>query len=289
MEQNVRKKILSEDNEEVEPLKVYVGWDSREDIAFQVCKQSIIENASVPVKVIPLKQDSLRKKDLYWRAVDALASTEFTFTRFLVPKCNNFEGWALFIDCDFVFLDDVKKIFDQADPKYSIMCAQHDYTPKEKTKMDGMTQHIYPRKNWSSMMLINCGSYTNSVLTPELVNDPMKGGAYFHRFSWVPDAEIGELSHEWNWLVGWYKEPKDGKPKALHYTEGGPWFLECEDCEYAAEWFKYKANYYEQLAIRNYNKTESLMLKRDKDQERFERAKIDTSGENIILPSKKKS
>ena len=86
MEQNVRKKILSEDNEEVEPLKVYVGWDSREDIAFQVCKQSIIENASVPVKVIPLKQDSLRKKDLYWRAVDALASTEFTFTRFLVPN-----------------------------------------------------------------------------------------------------------------------------------------------------------------------------------------------------------
>ena len=271
----------------MEPLRVYVGWDSREDIAYQVCKQSILDHASVPVKVIPLKQDDLRKKGIYTRSVDQLASTEFTFTRFLVPYLAGYTGWALFIDCDFVFLDDVKKIFDQADDKYAIMCAQHDYTPKEGTKMDGQVQHVYPRKNWSSMMLINCGSYTNGVLTKELVNNETKTGAYFHRFSWVPDAEVGELSHEWNWLVGWYNQPKDGKPKALHYTEGGPWFKEYENCEYALEWYKAKSSYLENAYLHASTKAQSLDEKRKRDREVDISERIDPK--NIIIDGQKKN
>lgn len=230
-------------NEEIKPLKIYIGWDSREDIAYQVAKLSIENLSSVPVEVIPLRQKTLRKEELYWREVDKLASTEFTFTRFLIPELMEFDGWALFIDCDFVFLDDVKKIFDQADDQYAIMCAQHNYEPKEHTKMDGQQQHIYPRKNWSSMMLINCGHPSNKKVTKEFVNDPHKTGAYLHRFSWLKDEEIGELSHEWNWLVGWYQEPEDGNPKALHYTEGGPWFEEYRDCDYANEWYKVERQY----------------------------------------------
>lgn len=271
----------------MEPLKVFVGWDSREDIAYQVCKQSILDHASVPVKVIPLKQDDLRKKGIYGRSIDQLASTEFTFTRFLVPYLAQYTGWALFIDCDFVFLDDVKKIFDQADNKYAIMCAQHDYTPKEGTKMDGQVQHVYPRKNWSSMMLINCGSYTNGVLTKDLINNETKTGAYFHRFSWVPDAEVGELSHEWNWLVGWYKEPKDGKPKALHYTEGGPWFKEYENCEYALEWYKAKSSYLENAYLHASTKAQSLDEKRKRDREVDISERIDPK--NIIIDGQKKN
>ena len=271
----------------MEPLKVFVGWDSREDIAYQVCKQSILDHASVPVKVIPLKQDDLRKKGIYGRSIDQLASTEFTFTRFLVPYLAQYTGWALFIDCDFVFLDDVKKIFDQADNKYAIMCAQHDYTPKEGTKMDGQVQHVYPRKNWSSMMLINCGSYTNGVLTKDLINNETKTGAYFHRFSWVPDAEVGELSHEWNWLVGWYKEPKDGKPKALHYTEGGPWFKQYENCEYALEWYKAKSSYLENAYLHASTKAQSLDEKRKRDREVDISERIDPK--NIIIDGQKKN
>ncbi len=233
-------------NVEVNPLRVYIGWDSREDIAYQVAKLSIENLASVPVEVIPLKQKILRKDGLYWRDVDALAATEFTFTRFLIPELNNFDGWALFIDCDFVFLDDVKNIFDQADDKYAIMCAQHDYTPEEGVKMDGQKQTQYPRKNWSSMMLINCGHPSNKQVTKDFVNDPHKTGAFLHRFSWLDNEEIGKLSHEYNWLVGWYKEPKDGSPKALHYTEGGPWFKQYENCEYANEWYRV-----ERLYLRN--------------------------------------
>lgn len=225
-------------SEEIEPLRIYVGWDSREDIAFQVCKASILKHASVPVKIIPLKQDTLRREKIYTRKVDALASTEFTFTRFLVPRLAGYTGWALFIDCDFVFLDDVKKLFDMAHDKYAVMCAQHDYTPKEGIKMDGKAQHQYPRKNWSSAVLFNAGHVNNATLTPDVVNDETKTGAYFHRFSWLNDDVIGKFSHEWNWLVGWYKEPEDGSPKALHYTEGGPWFEDYQDCEYANEYYK---------------------------------------------------
>lgn len=228
---------------ENDPLKIYIGWDSREDIAYQVAKQSILEHASVPVHIVPLKQKNLKRDNFYWRGEDKLASTEFTFTRFLVPALRNFKGWALFIDCDFVALDNVKKLFDQRDDKYAVMCAHHNYTPKEGVKMDGKTQTVYPRKNWSSMMLINCGHPSNQVLTKDFVNDPTIDGKYLHRFSWLKDNEVGEISHEWNWLVGWYKEPNDGKPKFLHYTEGGPWFKEYEDCEYANEYYKVERRY----------------------------------------------
>jgi lipopolysaccharide biosynthesis glycosyltransferase len=136
-------------------FRIYIGWDSREDIAYQVARQSILDLATTPVEIIPLKQKELKKQELYWRDKDKLGSTEFTFTRFLVPELNEFDGWALFIDCDFVAIDDVAKLFELRNECYAVMCAQHDYTPKEGEKMDGQTQTVYPRKNWSSMMLFN--------------------------------------------------------------------------------------------------------------------------------------
>lgn len=234
------------------PLKIFVGWDSREDIAYQACKQSLKDTTSVDIDVIPLKQSILKRDGMYWRDSDKLASTEFTFTRFLVPELAEFKGWALFIDCDFIAVEDVKKLFDLADNRCAVMCAQHDYTPKEGTKMDGKVQHAYPRKNWSSMVLFNCAHPSNAKLTKELVNDPDIDGKYLHRFSWLKDSEIGEISHEWNWLVGWYKEPKDGKPKFIHYTEGGPWFEEYKDCEYNLEYYRSERNYL-QNEVRNYS------------------------------------
>ena len=233
----------------MKPLRIYVGWDSREDIAYQACKQSILDTSSVDVEIIPLKQRNLKRQGLYWRKSDKLASTEFTFTRFLVPELAEFDGWALFIDCDFIAVEDVKKLFDQVDDRYALMCAQHDYTPGELTKMDGKIQHQYPRKNWSSMMLFNCGHPSNKKLTKELVNDSKVDGKYLHRFSWLQDSEIGKISHEWNWLVGWYKEPRDGKPKFIHYTEGGPWFEEYKDCEYNLEYYRAERKYLQQTVI----------------------------------------
>ena len=216
-------------------MKVFVGYDTREDIAYQVCKHSIVSKQP-EAKVRPLKQQELRDAGWYTRGIDKLASTEFTFTRFLIPELCNFKGWALFMDCDMILKTDIKQLFDQADDKYAVMCVQHDYSPSATTKMDGQAQTIYPRKNWSSVMLLNCGHKGNEKLTQDLVNNPDVTGAYLHRFSWLKDKEVGELSPEWNWLVGHYSEPKDGTPKLIHYTEGGPWFENYRDCEFNELW-----------------------------------------------------
>ena len=155
--------------------KIYVGWDSREDIAYQVCEHSIL-NRSKTTDVIPLKQSDLRDSGTYTREKDKLGSTEFTFTRFLVPHLQDYKGWALFCDCDMVFLIDAKEIFDQALAKYAVMCVQHDYNVKEGTKMDNQLQLPYPRKNWSSVVLFNCGHPSNKKLTKELINNPSTTG-----------------------------------------------------------------------------------------------------------------
>ena len=216
-------------------MKVYVGYDTREDIAYQVCEHSI-KRRNGKADVVALKQSELREQGLYTREIDKLSSTEFTFTRFFIPYLQGYKGWAVFCDCDFVWKISPSELEKFCDDSKAVVCVQHDYTPEEGTKMDGQVQLLYPRKNWSSMVLWNCGHPSNKKLTTELINK--ETGKYLHRFSWLDDSEIGSLPHEYNWLVGWYKEPKDGSPKILHYTEGGPWFEIYRDCEYADVWKK---------------------------------------------------
>lgn len=224
-----------------EPFNIYIGWDSREPIAADVLKYSIEQQTSVPVNIIYLQQEKLRQAGLYWREIDALASTEFTFTRFLVPYLNNYKGHALFVDCDFLAIADLAELIEQADSKKAVQVVQHDYTPPEGVKMDGQIQTVYPRKNWSSMVLWNCGHAQNKTLDLEFVNTAT--GQQLHRFSWLPDKNIGNLSVEWNWLVGWYRAGRDGHPKFLHYTEGGPWFAQYENCEYSNLWLDKEEEY----------------------------------------------
>lgn len=217
-------------------MKIFVGYDTREDITFQVCEYSILKHCP-DAEVIPLKQKDLREAGIYRRPIDNLGSTEFTFTRFLVPYLTDYTGWAVFVDCDFVFTEDISQLFERADDRYAVMVAQHDYTPKEGLKMDGKKQLPYPRKNWSSMILWNCGHPANRQLDLKTINE--QTGQYLHRFQWLEDREIGSISHEWNWLVNWYQAPRDGEPKALHYTEGGPWFKDYRHCEYHNIWKEY--------------------------------------------------
>ena len=226
-----------------ELLTVYIGWDSREPIAADVCRHSILEHSSIPVNIVMLKQEELRNTGLYWRDVDKLASTEFTFTRFLVPELNDFEGTAIFMDSDMVLTTDIAELIEDVDPKKAVSCVQHDYTPPEGVKMDGQQQLAYPRKNWSSMVVWNCAHPDNKKVTKQLVNDPEITGAYLHRFSWLADKDIGLLGPQWNWLVGWYVEGRDGSPSLLHYTEGGPWFPNHTNCQYADIWNKYYEGY----------------------------------------------
>jgi hypothetical protein len=215
-------------------LRVFIGWDSREPIAYDVARHSLLKRASIPVTVTPIKVEELRKEGVYRRETDPLASTEFTYTRFLTPWLAGYRDWALFCDCDFLWLGDIGGLTGYMDPAKAVFCVQHDYTPKETTKMDGVVQTSYPRKNWSSLMLMNCDHPAVKTLTPEVVNT--QTGAYLHRMQWVDDQQLGALPVEWNWLEGWNEKPAEGFPKAVHYTRGGPWFDQWQDVDYGDLW-----------------------------------------------------
>jgi hypothetical protein len=217
-----------------EPFRVYVGWDRREPEAFDVARFSLMRRASIPVEVAPLKLEDLRARGLYSRDSDPLASTEFTYSRFLTPALAGYRGWALFCDCDFLWLADIAGLVEYTRGPKAVFCVQHDHRPPETTKMDGAVQTVYPRKNWSSLMLFNCEHPAVKSLTPEVVN--RESGAFLHRMQWVADSDIGALPIEWNWLEGWNRKPASGTPKAVHFTRGGPWFANWQNVDYGDLW-----------------------------------------------------
>ncbi|KAF6166642.1 hypothetical protein GIB67_005504 [Kingdonia uniflora] len=241
---------VSNPNGNTKVFKIFVGYDPLEDLAYEVCRYSIMKRASIPVEVIPIVQSDLRKKGLYWRERGATESTEFSFSRFLTPYLAGFDGLAMFVDCDFLYLADIKELTDLIDESCAIMCVPHDYTPKESTKMDGIVQTVYPRKNWSSMVIYNCSHPKNKILTPELVNT--QTGAFLHRFTWLDDHEIGSIPFVWNFLVGHNQvdenDPKTS-PKAIHYTTGGPWFEAWRNCDFADLWLNEAEEYKKGLKL----------------------------------------
>ena len=228
------------------PLRILIGYDSRERAAYDVCVQSLLDHASVPLAIEPLDERRLRHAGLYrreWTYEDGQYydtrdrkpfSTWFSFTRFLTPSICQWRGVALFCDCDFLWLGDIAGLAAYAKGPKAVFCVQHDYRPTEKTKMDGAVQTVYPRKNWSSLMLFNCDHPAVRSLTLDVVN--RESGAYLHRMQWVADADIGELPVEWNWLEGWNEKPASGTPNAVHFTRGGPWFEQWQNVDYGDLW-----------------------------------------------------
>ena len=223
-------------------LKIYIGYDSREEDAFKVCQYSIKKHASIPVQIIPLKQKDLRISGIYTRNNDSLSSTEFSFTRFLIPYLSNYSGASIFCDCDFVWTTDISELLHCYDSNFAVQVVKKAYVADNTVKMNGHVQTNYERKNWSSMILWNCGHKSNLSLTPEIVNN--ESGLYLHQFKWLNDGEIGSLDKSWNHLVD-----VDGPihlPKAIHYTNGGPWFENYKNCGYADVWLSY---YNEMISI----------------------------------------
>ncbi len=214
-------------------MKIYVGYDSREDIAWQVCRFSLLRHATRELEIQALRQAELRERGLYTRGPDR-ASTEFSLTRFLTPHLAAHDGWTLFVDCDFLFTTDVWRVLDGADRGKAVYVVKHDYTPARPVKMDGRAQSAYARKNWSSFMLFNNAHPQVKALTPAVVNG--QSPSFLHRLSWVGDDQlIGELPSGWNFLEGEYPKPEQ-TPYAIHFTNGGPWFPNKQDVDYAGLW-----------------------------------------------------
>ena len=211
-------------------IRVFIGYDSREAVAFSVLSHSIHAHASEPVTVAPVRLDEL--KGVYRRERNALQSTDFSFSRFLTPWLCDYRGWAIFMDCDMLMREDVAELWALRDERYAVQVVKHHHVPKEQTKFLGAKQTKYEKKNWSSVMLLNCERC--HALTPDFVNTA--SGLQLHQFKWLETDElIGEIPPRWNHLVGY--DPPRPDAALVHYTIGGPYFDEYRDCEYAEEWW----------------------------------------------------
>jgi lipopolysaccharide biosynthesis glycosyltransferase len=211
-------------------IPVFVGYDPREAIAFHVCANSIIRNASQPVSIIPLALNLF--KDYTETHTDG--SNQFIYSRFLVPHLMQFSGHAIFIDGDMIVRDDIVKLWDLRDVTKDVQVVKHDYKTKMTEKYLGSKNEDYPRKNWSSVMIFNCASYPTRKLTPEYIQKST--GAHLHRFEWADDERIGSLPIEWNWLPDEFGPNPDAK--LLHYTLGTPSFHEFATTPMADEWHR---------------------------------------------------
>src|ERR1700704_2114838 len=215
-------------------LRIFIGYDPRETIAAHVLAHSINSRSSIPVSFTLLNRQNL--KGIYDRPRGEFESTDFSLSRFIVPYLCNYEGWAVFLDCDMLCLGDVVELahymtlanrWNQA-----VQVVKHDYTPASQTKFLGQVQTQYERKNWSSMMIFNNALCRN--LTREFVN--MQPGLWLHRFGWTEDDKIGSMPKVWNYLSGEANQCKPEEARLIHFTNGGPWFKGYENCEFADLW-----------------------------------------------------
>lgn len=226
------------------PWSIWLGFDPREAGAFAVARESIKRHLTAQIPVYGVILDELRSAGLYWRPTtrrlgqlwddisDAPMATEFAISRFLVPYLAR-TGLALFMDCDVLVRGNLARLFEQAErEKHALWCVKHDHAPAASHKMDNQIQTVYARKNWSSVMMIDCDHVANHEITPELVNTVP--GRDLHRFCWLDDAEIGELGPEWNYLVGHTRANVD--PIVVHMTDGIPTMEGFRDAPYANEW-----------------------------------------------------
>ena len=210
-------------------INVFIGFDEGEKVSYHILSESIRRQSSVPVSITPLCLSNIPE---FKRELQPNQSTEFAFSRFLVPYLSDYKGWSLFLDSDMMFRDDIKNLWDMIDKDKSIMCCKHDYVPKQNVKFRGAKNEPFPKKNWSSFMLMN--NHRCKMLSKEYVETA--SGLELHQFKWTHEENVGELPLEWNWLVGEYVYNKDAKN--VHWTLGGPYFKDYKTSDYADEWFR---------------------------------------------------
>lgn len=213
---------------ELNKVTVVVGFDQREAIAYHTFCQSVLEKASIPVQFIPLAENTLSG----YKETHTDGSNRFIYSRFLTPYLTGFSGWAIFADGDMVCQTDIKELWSLIDETKAVQVVKHDYQTKAHVKYLGNKNENYPRKNWSSLILWNCGHPANRVLTPKFIQE--QTGAYLHRFTWLDDSQIGALPKEWNWLAIEYED--NAQAKLIHYTLGTPCFKDYRDTPMSEHW-----------------------------------------------------
>ena len=200
-------------------IRLFIGSDEDEAIGLYAFLRSVWKHASVPVAACPIQGD---RRD---------GSNLFIYERFLVPYHCSYNGWAIWADgTDMLCRADIAELAALYDPTMAVQVVKHDYQTKFKRKYYGQKNEDYPRKNWSSLMLINCAHFAWRQINP--VSIKARTGAYLHRFDFIDDRYIGALPVEWNWLV--QEMPYNRDAKIAHFTIGLPCYY--PEGDYTGEW-----------------------------------------------------
>ena len=208
-------------------LRIFIGWDSRFPEAADVLRYSLLKQATIPLEIHYLKLVDL---DLL-RPRDPLASTECAYARFLVPYLCNYRGKAMFLSSDTLCLADVREI-DQLDMvSYALRIVEHRYSPSQVMNVHGCLQNAYPRKNWSSPMLMDCSKLR--LWTREAVES--YPAAYFERFQDIPGEQIGEIPWRWSAL-----DALDQTAKLVHFASGTPRSGRLSSSPHATLWARFR-------------------------------------------------
>jgi hypothetical protein len=209
-------------------IDIFCGYDKREAVGFHTFCASVVERASKTVSIHPLAGMGLPE-----------GSNSFTLSRFLVPYLMGFKGRAIFVDaCDMLMLGDVVELDALFDRRFAVQVVKHpDYESEHARKYVGTEmeceQSNYTRKNWASVMLINCEHSAWFAMTPKMLAlaDPID----LLQFKHFEDKEIGALPSEWNVLID---EGQDrAGAKLLHWTAGLPTFKHYRNARASKDWF----------------------------------------------------
>jgi lipopolysaccharide biosynthesis glycosyltransferase len=199
-------------------IRIFAGFDPNESAGYHTFVHSVMTRSSEPVSITPIIKNTFPEWQRYGEHNGA---TEFSFARFLVPYLAGYNGHAIFVDgADMICMGDIAELWALRDHRKAVQCVQHPEYEPQSVKMWGQENRAYPRKNWSSVMIMNCAYHHSHELTPE--NVAKMPGAWLHRFDWTTDNRIGALPPEWNVLVGHATEEQQKNAKILHFTYGLP-------------------------------------------------------------------
>jgi hypothetical protein len=228
-------------------LPVWIGWDPSELRAVVVATHSARATSGGVLDLRRLALSELQARGLYRRETTMKAgslwdvisgapmTTGHAIGRFFVPFLAGYTGWAVFMDGDVLVRSDLRTLFALADPQYAVQVVQHAAGAQGGfLKKDKQIQTVYPRKNWSSVMLFNCAHPAHTRLTLDHLN--MLPGRDLHRFCWLEDSEIGELPAGWNYLVGVSPSLPAADVHLAHFTLGIP--EQPEGMRFALEWWE---------------------------------------------------
>lgn len=215
-------------------IPIYYGFDPREEVGAHTFVSSVLHLATSPVSFCPLHLPLFKS---FYDAGQRDGTNAFIYTRFLIPFLQQFRGWAIFADgSDMVVQADIAELWALRDYYKAVQVVQHDYKTRHPRKYVGTSMEAanddYPRKNWSSLMLINCSHFAWRNIRPDSVA-AMKGST-LHRFSWIPEIQVGSLPMEWNWLADEYGP--NPAAKLLHWTAGIPAWPAYTNTPHSDDW-----------------------------------------------------